>query len=157
MTHDGPSLLLEIFLAWLVSHLELFMSFLSPRLHPFLFHSFVMPSLCSLILDIPLDLLPHPFIVLCLRSWFCFYQWSPIGEGFWVCWFARRLPMSEWFDCRSCFVTLIFFLYVPWSSSIHVEWAMSSFHKLFEFIMCLASSSIWIHLVTYPNWIESFL
>ena len=29
--------------------------------------------------------------------------------------------------------------------------------KLLEFIMCLASSLIWIHLVAYSNWIESFL
>ena len=35
MTHDGPSLLLEVFLVRLVSQLELFMSFLFPRLHPF--------------------------------------------------------------------------------------------------------------------------
>ena len=40
------------------------------------------------------------------------------------------------------------------SSSIHDEFLCS---MLLEFVMSLASSPIWIHLTTYPNWIESFL
>jgi hypothetical protein len=43
------------------------------------------------------------------------------------------------------------------SSFIHVEWVVSSYAKLLKFVMCLASSSIWIHPMTYLNWIESFL
>ena len=39
MIHDGLFLLLETFLARLASHLELFMSILSPRLHSFLIFS----------------------------------------------------------------------------------------------------------------------
>jgi hypothetical protein len=42
------------------------------------------------------------------------------------------------------------------SSYIYDEWVMSCV-KLLKFVMCLASSPIWIHLVTYPNWIKSFL
>jgi hypothetical protein len=47
---DSCRSLLEVFLVRLASHLELFKSFLSPRFHPFLSHSFVIPSFCSLIL-----------------------------------------------------------------------------------------------------------
>ena len=104
------------------------MDFLFPRLPPF----------CLILLSCHLSTLrshqlvgpsTSPF-VLCLKPWFCFNKWSPVGEGFLVCWFSCPLPMSECFDCRSYFMTDIFFLFVPWSSSIHVESAMSSFHKV---------------------------
>ena len=48
-----------------------------------------------------------------------------------------------------------------WPLIFIVLWSMmnemSSLCELLEFIMCLASSLIWIHLITYPNWIENFL
>ena len=101
MTCDGPSLLLEVFLVQLASHLELFMSFLSPRLHPF----FLILLSCNLF---PLWSLT-----------FC-----------WTYWFVRPLPMSECFYCRSCFMAFVFFLFVPWSSSIHAEWTVPSLRKV---------------------------
>ena len=65
MTHDGPSLLLEVFLVRLVSQLELFMSFLFPKLHPF----FLILLLCHLSalrsFDTLLDLLPHSLFYAC--------------------------------------------------------------------------------------------
>ena len=100
MTCDGPSLLLEVFLVRLASHLELFMSFLSPTMHSFLI----------------------------LLSCHLFALWSL--TICWTCWFVHPLPMSECFYCRSCFMTLIFFHFVPWSSSIRVEWTVSSFCKV---------------------------
>ena len=101
MTRDGPSLLLEVFLVQLASHLELFMSFLSSRLHPF-------------------------FLI--LLSCHVFPLWSL--TFFWTYRFVRPLPMSECFYCRSYFMPLVFFLFVPWSFSIYVEWVVSSFHKV---------------------------
>ena len=65
MTRDGPSFSLEVFLFWLASHLELFMSFLSPRLHPF----FLILLSCHLSalrsFDTLLDLLPHYLFYAC--------------------------------------------------------------------------------------------
>ena len=59
MTHDGASLLLEVFLVRLVSQLEMFMSFLFPRSHLFFLillscHLFALRSFDTL-----LDLLPQ--------------------------------------------------------------------------------------------------
>jgi hypothetical protein len=64
MTCDGPSLLLEVFLICLALQLELFMSFLFPRLHPFslILLSCHFSALRSF--DTLLDLLPHLFLCL---------------------------------------------------------------------------------------------
>jgi hypothetical protein len=65
MTRDGPSLLLEVFLVRLASKYELFMSFLSPRLHPFFLilsscHLSALRSFATL-----LDHLPHSLFYAC--------------------------------------------------------------------------------------------
>ena len=89
MTHDGPSLLFEVFLVRLALQLEMFMSFLFPRLHP----SFLVLLLCHL-----------------FALWSLTFRWI--------------------FRSTHCFMALAFFLFVPWISSIHVEWVVSSFHKV---------------------------
>ena len=65
MTHDGPSLLLEVFLVRLVSQHELFMSFLSPRLYPFILILLSCHLFAPRSFDTLLDILPHSLFYAC--------------------------------------------------------------------------------------------
>ena len=53
---------------------------------------------------------------------------------------VQLLPWSECFDCRYCFVALIFCL-VPWISFLHDQCVVSPLRKLLKF-MCLFISSV---------------
>ena len=156
MTHDGPSLLLEVFLVQLASYLELFMSFLSSRLHPF----------CLILL-----------LCLLFAIWSLTFCWTFCLTH--SLFYASDLDFSSINDLLlvRAFGSIDLFVHFLWVSSLivdHVLWHSSSslFHgvlpsmfnklcllcaMLLEFIMCLTPSLIWIHLVTHPNWIESFL
>jgi hypothetical protein len=49
-------------------------------------------------------------------------------------------------------------IFDTYSSSFHEESAVFFAQRYLEFIMCLASSVVWVHLGTFPNWeFESFL
>ena len=68
MTHDGASLLLEVFLVRLVLQLELFMSFLFPKSH--LFFLFLLSCHLSALRSFVtlLDFLPHSLFYVVLSS-----------------------------------------------------------------------------------------
>ena len=132
MIRDGPFPLLEIFLVRLASQFELFMSFLSPSLHPFLSHSFVMPSFCSSILTSCWTF--RSLIVLCLKPWFVstndlllvrayglliwlstFYEcvlWLQI-----VFYDTHLLPLCFMEFFHPCWMNYVFFAQSYWSSS----------------------------------------
>ena len=148
MTCDGSSLLLEVFLVRLVSQLKLFMSFLFPRSHiSFLIllschhstlrsHHFVGPStspfvLClndlfsqmiscwwELIRSVDQDLSLH-------LAFLCIIWWD---EDVTSCMFFSRQPLFDF--CWLLVDEMLFIGAVDLSSSIHDEWAVSSFHKV---------------------------
>ena len=157
MIRDGPSFLLEVFLVQLATHLELFMSFLSPRLHPF----FLILLLCLL-----------------FSLWSLTFCWTfRLTHSLFYTLDLDFASINDLLLVRAIgsIDLLVHYLWVSALIIDRVLWHSSSsslFHrvlpsmlnelcllcvKLLEFIMCLPSPLIWIHLLTYPNWIESFL
>ena len=156
MTRDGPSLLFEVFLIRLALHLELFMSFLFLRLHPFflilllcLLFSLWSLTFCwtfrlthSLFYTLDLDFASINDLLL-VRT---FGSIDLLGHFLWVS--ALIIDRVLWHSSSSSLSHGV----LP--SMLNKLCLLCA--KLLEF-MCLASSLIWIHLMTNPNWIESFM
>ena len=151
------SFLLEVFHVWQASQLELFMSFLSPRLHSFLilfsFHHSTLQSFDTL-----LDLLPHSLFYASkgLVDNTYLKEYTILKHGL----FAQNFVISLYANEKIMFYTCM----AQGKGNLQLKTKWMTMNELcllcatlLEFIMCLASSLIWIHLVTYPNWIESFL
>ena len=170
MIRDGPFLLLEVFLIQLASHLELFMSFLFPRLHPFFlillsYHLFALWS-CHFVGPSTLP------IVLCLKLWFVSmndflmvraYDFKFVEQDlsfFQLVYIPSNLGDEDIDSCMffSCHSFLIFVdssltrgylleLQNRFPPSIINEMCLHC-AKLLEFIMCLASS-----LIEFISWL----
>jgi hypothetical protein len=167
------SFCLKFFLVLLASQLELFMSFLFPKLHPFFL--ILLPCHLSALRSCHFVGPSTSPIVLCLKLWFVFtndflmmraYDFKFVEQDLslllaclhtiesrrWGCRQLYVLFLSTFLDLRWFFIDERLFIgAIDSISSIHDEWVVSSLRKVIavHHVSCFISD--WIHLVTYPN------
>ena len=100
---------------------------------------------------------PSASLIISCSLLICFHKWSSVGEGF------GSIDLFFHFWWVSALIADCVLWHSPSSSLIHIVLPSMMTElcllctKLLEFIMCLASSPIGIHLVTYQYWIMSFM